>query len=105
IYNTRKTHVPLILKLAQQGYVAATLSHRYSRQVPFPAQVHDVKAAVRWLRAHAGAYQIDPDRFAALAYSSGGLLSCLLGSTAPAGGLEGAGGHADEASRVQAVVR
>src|SRR5262249_51179683 len=35
IYNSRKTHVPLILKLAQQGYVAATLSHRYSRQVPF----------------------------------------------------------------------
>jgi acetyl esterase/lipase len=103
-YNSRKNHVPLILKLAQQGYVAATLSHRYSRQVPFPAQVHDVKAAVRWLRAHAGAYQIDPDRFAALGYSSGGHLACLLGSTAPADGLEGAGGHADQSSRVQAVV-
>jgi acetyl esterase/lipase len=103
-YNSRKNHVPLILKLAQQGYVAATLSHRYSRQVPFPAQVHDVKAAVRWLRAHAGAYQIDRDRFAALGYSSGGHLACLLGSTSPADGLEGAGGHADPSSRVQAVV-
>jgi acetyl esterase/lipase len=103
-YNSRKTHVPLILKLAQQGYVAATLSHRYSRQVPFPARVHDIKAAVRWLRAHAGAYQIDPERFAALGYSSGGHLACMLGSTSPADGLEGAGGHADQSSRVQAVV-
>src|SRR5262245_41823745 len=52
----------LCLKLAQRGFVAATASYRFAPKYQFPAAVHDVKAAVRWLRANAGRYRIDPER-------------------------------------------
>ena len=55
------------------------MSIRSSTQAPFPAQVHDVKAAIRWLRAHAGAYGIDPNRIAIMGNSSGGWASALEG--------------------------
>jgi acetyl esterase/lipase len=100
----RKSNVPLALKLAQEGYVAVTVSYRLSGEAPFPAAVHDVKCAVRWLRAHAPAYKIDKERIAALGYSSGGHLACMLGATGDIACFEGDGGHADQSSRVQAVV-
>ena len=52
----------LCLKLAERGYVAVTVSYRLAPKFPFPAAVHDTKAAVRWLRAHAKDYKIDPQR-------------------------------------------
>jgi acetyl esterase/lipase len=102
--SSRKEHVPLILTLAAEGYVAATISYRYATTAKFPAQVHDVKAAVRWLRAHAARYKVDRGRIAALGYSSGGTLACLLGATVPKDGLEGKVGKGDPPSRVRAVV-
>src|SRR5262249_55289979 len=59
--GSRKSNVPLALKLAREGYVAVSVSYRLSGEAPFPAAVHDVKCAVRWLRAHAQTYSIDPD--------------------------------------------
>jgi acetyl esterase/lipase len=100
----RKSNVPLALKLAHEGYVAVPVSHRLSGEAPFPAAIHDVKCAVRWLRAHAQTYPIDPERIAALGYSAGGHLACLLGATGGLARFEGDGGHRDQSSRVQAVV-
>jgi acetyl esterase/lipase len=66
-----------------RGYAMACidyrLANRCSAELVFPAQIHDVKAAVRWLRWHAGEYSLDPDRFGAMGDSSGGHLAALLG--------------------------
>jgi acetyl esterase/lipase len=104
IGGNRKSCLPIAFELARSGFVVATVSYRKASDAPFPAQLHDVKCAVRWLRAQAGKYTIDPDRIAALGYSSGGHLASLLGTTADNSGLEGDGGHAGQSSRVQAVV-
>src|SRR5262249_2540084 len=88
----------------RRGYVAATASYRLAPQHTWPAQIHDARCAVRWLRANAARHHIDPDRIAALGFSSGGHLACLLGTTAGRRDLEGAGGHAASSSRVQLVV-
>lgn len=71
---------------------------------PFPAQVHDVKCAVRWLRANAREYKIDPDRIGAVGWSSGAHLALMLGLTDTSHGLEGECGDLNYSSRVQAVV-
>ncbi len=89
---------------AGRGYVATTISYRLSDVAPFPAQIEDCKAAVRWLRANAKKYKIDPERIGALGFSAGAHLACLLGTTQKDDGLEGNGGNLDQSSRVQAVV-
>jgi acetyl esterase/lipase len=90
--------------LAGRGYVAVSPNYRLASKERFPAPIEDCKAAVRWLRAHARTYKIDPNCIGAVGFSAGGHLACLLGVTDKADGLEGSGGHADESSRVQAVV-
>jgi acetyl esterase/lipase len=90
--------------LAARGYVAVTPDYRLAPEGRFPAAVEDCKAAVRWLRAHAKEYKIDPDRIGAMGFSAGGHLACMLGVTDRADGLEGDGGNTDFSSRVQAVV-
>src|SRR2546423_8837559 len=84
--GTRQGYDGLCLKLAEQGYVAATVSYRLAPKYPFPAAVHDTKAAVRWLRANAAKYQIDPERIGVTGGSAGGHLAQFLGVTA--GGTE-----------------
>jgi acetyl esterase/lipase len=90
--------------LARRGYVAATVSYRLVPNARFPAQIEDCKAAVRWLRANAAKYHINPDRIGAIGPSAGGHLACLLGVTDKKDSLEGSGGNPDHSSRVQAVV-
>jgi len=85
-------------------YVVASIDYRLSQQAVFPAQIHDCKAAVRWLRAHAGIYRIDPDRIGVWGSSAGGHLVALLGTSTGVAELEGAvGEHLDQSSAVQAV--
>ena len=72
------------------GYATASVDYRLSNEAHFPAQIEDVKAAVRWLRAHAGQYGYNPDEIAALGDSAGGQLVALLGASAGVGALEGA---------------
>lgn len=93
-----------IRALAEQGYVAATVEYRFAPKFPFPAQIEDAKCAVRYLRANARALHIDKERIGACGESAGGQLALLLGLTEAKDGLEGAGGYADQSSRVQAVV-
>ena len=90
--------------LASRGYVAVTVSYRLAPGAKFPAQIEDCKAAVRWLRANATRYRINPDRIGALGFSAGAHLACLLGTTDKNDGLEGKGGSTSQSSRVQAVV-
>jgi acetyl esterase/lipase len=102
--GSRKTNLPVMIKLAEAGYVAVSVQYRLAPKYPFPAAVHDVKCAVRWLRANARVFSIDIDRVAALGYSSGGTMACLLGLTTPLDGLEGDGPFPTFSSAVQAVV-
>jgi len=68
-------------KLAERGYVAVTVTYRLAPQYQFPAAVNDVKAAVRWLRANADKYHLDPERIGAVGDSAGGHLAQFLGVT------------------------
>lgn len=93
--------------LAQRGYAVASVSYRLSSiasPVEFPAQLHDCKAAVRWLRHSAWRFGCDGERIGVLGVSSGAHLAALLGTTADDQDLEGRLGETGPSSRVQAVV-
>ena len=91
------------VKFAEKGYVTATVTYRLMDEAPFPAAVQDVKSAVRWLRANAAKYQIDPEHIAVSGNSAGGHLSMMIGySNDPS--LEGSGGNNNVSSRVCAVI-
>jgi acetyl esterase/lipase len=86
-----------------KGYAVASINYRLSQHAVFPAQIEDCKAAVRWLRAHAGEYRLDPRRFAALGSSAGGHLAAMLGTTGEVKPFD-VGANLDQSSAVQAVV-
>jgi acetyl esterase/lipase len=89
---------------AAQGFAVASISHRFSQQAIFPAQIHDCKAAIRWLRANAVEYGLDADRIGVWGASSGGHLAALLGTTGGVEEMEGRmGGNLAHSSQVQAV--
>ena len=89
---------------AQAGIAVASIDYRLSGEAVWPAQLHDAKAAVRWLRGRASELTIDPDRIAAWGESAGGHLAELLGLTADDPALEGTVGVAGQSSAVAAVV-
>jgi acetyl esterase/lipase len=91
-------------ELAAHGYLVASINYRLAPRYRFPAQIEDVKCAIRHLRAHAASYNLDPQRIGAWGSSAGGHLVALLGLTDPSHGLEGQGGYPKQSSRVQAVV-
>jgi acetyl esterase/lipase len=93
-----------IIRLAEKGYVAVTISYRLAPKYPFPAAVHDTKAAVRWLRANAKKYGIDPDRIGVTGGSAGGTLAQMLGVTVGVKEFEGTGGNSEQSSAVKCVV-
>ncbi len=100
----RTSHAKIAQALAARGYVAATISYRLSGEAPFPAQIHDCKAAVRFLRANAKTYGINPDQIGAIGLSAGGHLTALLATSGDVKELEGNGGHAQFSSTIQAAV-
>jgi len=89
--------------VARAGIAVASVDHRLSGEALWPAQLHDVKAAVRWLRARAGELGVDPGRVHAWGESAGGHLAALLGLTAGDPGLEGDVGVTGPSSAVAAV--
>ncbi len=92
------------LRMVKSGYVVSSINYRLSQHSPFPAQIHDCKAAIRWLRANARKYHIDPKRIGVWGGSAGGHLVALLGTTAGNKELEGTvGGNLEQSSRIQAV--
>jgi acetyl esterase/lipase len=100
----RTGHDSATWEAAKRGYVSATVGYRLAPKYKFPAQINDVKCAIRFLRAHAGDYGLDADRIGVCGFSAGGHLVMMLGVTSKEDGLEGDGGWADQSSRVQAVV-
>ncbi|MGW4772562.1 alpha/beta hydrolase fold domain-containing protein [Nocardia sp. NPDC004278] len=85
------------------GYAVASVDYRLSDRARWPAQIFDAKAAVRWLRASAGTYRLDPNHVAAWGDSAGGYIASMLGTTGGVAELEGGVGVAGYSSRVQAV--
>ncbi|MBD3293043.1 MAG: alpha/beta hydrolase fold domain-containing protein [Armatimonadia bacterium] len=90
--------------LAEKGIVGSCCRYRFSADYKFPASVHDVKAAVRWLRANADDLNIDPDRIGTTGGSAGGHLAAMLATTAGVAELEGEGGSPGHSSAVQLAV-
>ena len=102
--GSREGYNKLCLTLAQNGYVAATISYRLAPKFQFPAAVHDTKAAVRWLRANAVKFNVDPARIGVTGGSAGGHLVQFLGVTEGVKQFEGTGGNAEQSSAVTCVV-
>ncbi len=92
------------LEFATKGYVCITINYRLSGEAPMPACIEDVKCAVRWLRAQAEEYNVDPDRIGAYGNSAGAHLVAMLGLCPRSAGLEGDGPWQGYSSMVQAVV-
>ena len=92
------------IEFAAKGYVCVSTNYRLVSHAPFPACVEDVKCAVRWLRAHTEAYNLDPDNIGAYGNSAGAHLVSMLGLCPPSAGLEGDGPWQEHSSMVQAVV-
>ncbi len=97
-----KTHY-VRMEYLKAGYAGASINYRLSQHAVFPAQIEDVKAAVRWLRMNAETYRLDPNRFAAWGSSAGGHLVAMLGTAGDVAEFE-VGENLKVSSRVQAVV-
>jgi acetyl esterase/lipase len=96
---------PSVLPLTERGYAIASVDHRLSPVAQFPAQIHDIKSAIRYLRATAKQNAINTDKISITGGSSGGHLAALVGVTNGVKELEGdVGQHRDQSSDVQAII-
>ncbi|MEE3062024.1 MAG: sulfatase-like hydrolase/transferase, partial [Verrucomicrobiota bacterium] len=102
--GSRKNYQKIAQSLAVRGYLTAAISYRLSGEAAFPAAIHDCKAAVRFLRANADKYGIDSNQIGAIGLSAGGHLTALLATSAGVIELEGAGGHPEFSSAIQAAI-
>ncbi len=98
------SYTAMAMELAKQGYITLNIYYRLSGEAPFPAAIQDCKAAVRWARANAKTYNIDPHRIGSVGGSAGGHLSGLLGTSGPATYLEGHSANTNYSSVIQACV-
>lgn len=99
-----KKDVP-IAKLLDHGFAIASVDYRLSTQAVFPAQIHDIKAAIRFLRANAAMFHLNTDKIAIIGSSAGGHLAALVGVSSGNKALEGrVGDHLDQSSDVQCIV-
>jgi acetyl esterase/lipase len=97
-----KRQCPAVM-MVNEGYAVASIDYRLTGEAPFPAQIEDCKAAVRWLRANADKYHFDADKIGVWGHSSGAHLAALLGTSGGVAALEGDGDNLKFSSRVQAV--
>lgn len=102
--GNKKDMRPALSEFARHGYVAISPQYRFAPKDTFPAQVHDVKAAVRWIKSHAKDYKVDPNHIGAVGFSAGGHLAMMLGLTSAADGLEGEAADGSPDTKIQAVV-
>ena len=90
--------------VASGNYAGATINYRLSGESIWPAQIHDCKAAIRWIRANAKKYNLDPDRIGVWGTSAGGHLVSMLGTSDDVSSMDGSiGPHNDVSSRVTCV--
>ena len=98
-------HVLSMLEGLQRGYAVVAINYRLSGEAIWPAQINDCKAAIRWVRANADQYRLDPDKIAVWGSSAGGHLSAMVGTSGDVAELEDLSqGNPEQSSRVQAVV-
>jgi acetyl esterase/lipase len=97
-----KAGMPYLSQLPR-GYVAASIEYRFSQKAVFPAQIQDCQAAIRFLRANAKKYNIDPERIGVGGASAGGHLAALVGTNGGKKTFPMIGGNEDQSDRVQAV--
>lgn len=90
--------------LGRRGYVCVACEYRLSGEACWPAQLHDVKAALRWMRVNSGSLGIDPRKIAVSGNSAGGHLALMLAGTPNVPEFEGEGGNADAGTEVAAVI-
>jgi len=93
----------LLTDYALKGYVTISVEYRFIKEAPLPACIEDVKCAVRWLRAHAKEYHVDPNRIGAYGHSAGAHLVMMLALCPPSAGLEGDGGWNEYSSTINAA--
>jgi acetyl esterase/lipase len=101
--GTREMRRPEALELARRGFLVASIEYRLTDEAIFPAQIEDCKCAIRWVRAHASEWNVNPSRIGVWGTSAGGHLAALLGTSGGVAGLEGSGGWHETSSSVQAV--
>jgi acetyl esterase/lipase len=97
-----KAQVPYLNQL-RRGYIVASIEYRFSQKALFPAQIQDCQAAIRWLRANARKYNIDPNHVGVGGASAGGHLAALVGTSGGKKIFSPIGGNEDQSDRVQAV--
>lgn len=102
--GTREGYDALCVRLAERGYVAATITYRLAPKHQYPAAIYDCKAALRFLRANASKYRIDPERIGVTGGSAGGHLAQFIGLTAGIPQFEGTGGNPEQSTAVKCVV-
>lgn len=102
--NQIEADKPLAERLAAGGYVVAQVPYRLSTEARYPAALHDCKAALRFMRAHAAEYKINADKIGVMGGSAGGHLSGLMGMTGGVKSLEGSGGNADQSTALSACI-
>lgn len=103
-HGSKSQHAPQIKRFAELGYVSASVQYRFCPKHIFPAQVEDVKCAVRFLRANADQLGLDPNRIGAMGVSAGAHLAMMLDTVDEESDLEGAGGNEKQPSKVQCAV-
>lgn len=91
------------MHMVPNGYAAASVEYRFSQKAKFPAQIQDCQAAIRWLRANAARYNIDPNKIGVMGASAGGHLVALLGTAGGKNAFTPIGDNQDQSDRVQAV--
>ena len=102
--GSKEMEVPMAQQLAKKGYVAIAVEYRLSPEAQYPAGIHDLKAAIRWMRANAAKYGLDTTRIAAYGCSSGAQMASFLGTTNGMAQFEGNEGNPGFSSKVQAVL-
>ncbi|WP_256013442.1 alpha/beta hydrolase [Desertivirga xinjiangensis] len=100
----RRQHIPLAQRLAAAGYASYTVEYRLSTEALYPAAVHDLKSALKWIRANAQKFNVDTAKIAVLGFSAGGELAAFLGVTACMSRFEGKDCKLPYSCSVQAVI-
>lgn len=100
----KKMQIPMAMQIAANGFVTIAVEYQLSMEAPYPRAVHNIKEAIRWLRANAAKYSIDSSKIAISGCSAGGQLAALVGMTNGVKHLEGETGSFDVSSSIQAVI-
>jgi len=102
--GSKSMDIPMVQQIAAKGYVTACIEYRLSPEALYPAAVYDIKASIRFLRANAERFNIDPGKIAISGCSAGGQLAALAGMTSGIKKFDGFEGNSDVSAKVQAII-